>query len=143
METWRALDRLLSRLPAALEDQLERDADLSFMEYYVMAGLSDQPDHRVRISTLAELAHCELSRLSHLISRLERRGFVRRAPDPADGRFTLAILSEAGLAYLTAAAPEHVATVRRLVFDGLSGSQQHALREVAGAIVERLDESGA
>jgi DNA-binding MarR family transcriptional regulator len=143
MATWRALDSLLSRLPALLEEQLERDADLSYMEYYVLAGLSDQPDHRIRISSLAELARCELSRLSHLISRLERRGLVRREPDPADGRFTLAILTDAGHDHLVTAAPDHVATVRRLVFAGLTRAQQHSLRDAAAAIVTRLDEPEA
>lgn len=142
MTTWRALDRLLSRLPAALEDQLERESDLSFMEYYVLAGLSDQPGHAIRISRLAELAHCELSRLSHLIRRLERRGLVRREPDPTDGRSTLAILTTSGHEYLRAAAPAHVANVRHLVFGALSPAEQHALRDTAAKVVARLDELG-
>lgn len=143
MVTWRVLDSLLNRLPAALEDQLERDSDFSYMEYYVLAGLSDQPEGSIRISRLAELAHCELSRLSHLISRLERRGLVRREPDPEDGRYTLAVLTEVGSEHLVAAAPQHVAHVRRLVFDALAPAEQHALREVSGKILARLDESGA
>jgi DNA-binding MarR family transcriptional regulator len=142
MATWRALDRLLTRLPGALEAQLEQDAELSLMEYYVLAGLSDQPDGSIRISRLAELAHCELSRLSRLISRHERRGLVRREPDPDDGRSTLAILTEAGRQHLAAAAPPHVALVRRLVFDALDRDEQHALRAAADAIVARADEAG-
>lgn len=141
MATWRAVDRLLTRLPAALEAQLERDAGLSLMEYYVLAGLSDQPGGAIRISRLAELAHCELSRLSRLISRHERRGLVRREPDPDDGRSTLAILTEAGRRHLTAAAPPHVALVRQLIFDSLDPSDQHALRATADAIVARIDET--
>jgi DNA-binding MarR family transcriptional regulator len=143
MATWRALDRLLIRLPAALEAQLQRDAGLSLMEYDVLAGLSDQPDGAIRISRLAELTHCELSRMSHLISRLERRDLVRRAPDPTDGRFTLAILTAPGTAHLAAAAPAHVAHVRRLIFDALDRDSQHALRELSDTLVERLDEPGA
>ncbi|GAA5148276.1 MarR family transcriptional regulator [Nocardioides marinquilinus] len=142
MATWRALDSLLNRLPAALERQLERDADLSLMEYYVLAGLSDQPGHAVRISRLAELAHCELSRLSHLISRLQRRGLVRREPDPEDGRFTLAVLSKAGHRHLEDAAPDHVAHVRRVVLDPLDDAEQQALRRAVEKVVARLDELG-
>jgi DNA-binding MarR family transcriptional regulator len=140
MATWRALDSLLNRLPAALERRLEREAGLSLMEYYVLAGLSDQPGHAVRISRLAELAHCELSRLSHLISRLQRRGLVRREPDPEDGRFTLAVLSEAGHRHLVDAAPDHVAHVRSVVLDPLSAEEQQALRRAVTKIVDRLDE---
>lgn len=143
MATWRSVDRLLTRLPAALEAQLERDSDLSLMEYYVLAGLSDQPDGAIRISRLAELTRCELSRLSHLISRQERRGLVRREPDPADRRSTLAVLTDAGRQCLAAAAPAHVAQVRRLIFDVLAPDEQRALRAGADAIVARIDDAGA
>lgn len=142
MVTWRVLDSLLCRLPAALEAQLEHDSDVSYLEYYVLAGLSDQPENSIRISELAELAHCELSRLSHLITRLERRGLVRRESDPSDGRYTLAILTEAGSRHLEAAAPRHVAHVRRLIFDALAPAEQHALRDVGSKILARVDESG-
>lgn len=130
---------LLARLPTELGQQLQCDSNLSFVEYYVLAGLSDQPDHTMRMSPLAALANAELSRLSHLIGRLEKRGLVRREPDPTDGRFTNAILTEEGLAALVDAAPAHVATVRRLVFDPLDEQTQHALRAAARAIVGGMD----
>lgn len=141
LETWHAVNLLLARLPAVLGEQLQRDSHLSFVEYYVLAGLSDQPDRTIRMSNLAALANSELSRLSHLIRRLERRGFVRREPDPSDGRFTRAILTPDGFAHLEEAAPGHVAQVRHAVFDVLDTDQQHALRTVAREIVNRLGES--
>lgn len=140
LETWIAFNHLLARLPAALGSQLQCDADLSYVEYYVLAGLSDQPDHTLRLSTLAVLANSELSRLSHLITRLERRGFVRREPDNNDGRFTNAVLTEEGHAHLVDAAPGHVEKVRYLVFDVLDRDSQHALRDAAKAIVAHLDD---
>jgi DNA-binding MarR family transcriptional regulator len=140
LETWHALNLLIARLPAVLGEQLQRDSGLSLVEYYVLAGLSDQPDRTIRMSTLAALANSELSRLSHLIRRLERRGLVRREPDPTDGRFTHAILTDEGLAHLEVAAPGHVAHVRQLVFDVLDPQQQHDLRTVARQIVDHLDE---
>lgn len=140
MATWRALDRLLNRLPTALERQLSRDSGLSYLEYYVLVGLSEQAGWTARISELAALAHCELSRLSHLISRLDRRGLVRREPDPTNGRYTLAVLTPAGHDHLVAAAPAHVARVRALVLDPLSVEEQEALRAMADRIVDRLDE---
>jgi len=76
----------------------------------VLAGLSDQPDHTMRISELAGFTNAELSRLSHLITRLQKRGYVGREPDPNDGRYTNAVLTDAGYNHL-AAAPGHVATV--------------------------------
>ncbi|WP_344002150.1 MarR family winged helix-turn-helix transcriptional regulator [Nocardioides lentus] len=140
--TWRAVDALVRRLPAALETQLTRDSGLSLTEYYVLAGLADQPGHSVRMSRLAELAHCELSRLSHLVKRLERRGWARREPDREDRRYTRAVLTEAGHAHLVAAAPAHVARVRRVLLEALTVAEQTALREAASAVVGRLDDLG-
>jgi DNA-binding MarR family transcriptional regulator len=140
LETWHALNLLLARLPTALGNQLQCDSELSFVEYYVLAGLSDQPDHTIRMSSLAVLANSELSRLSHLISRLERRGFVRREPDPTDGRFTNAVLTSRGHAYVVDAAPGHVEQVRHLVFDALGRAEQHALRDAARKIIAQLDD---
>ncbi|MCL2455688.1 MAG: MarR family transcriptional regulator [Micrococcales bacterium] len=138
METWRALHLMLDRLPVALGDQLQSDSGLSLVEYYVLAMLSDAPEHTLRMSRLASLANAELSRLSHLMARLEKRGLVRRAPDPSDGRFTNAMLTDVGYAYLVRAAPGHVASVRRFVLDTLAPDAQHALRSAARAITDAL-----
>ena len=140
LDTWHALSLLLAKLPTALGSQLQCDSDLSFVEYYVLASLSDQPSHTMRMSRLAVLANSELSRLSHLMSRMEKRGFVRREPDPSDGRFTNAILTEVGYAHLVEAAPRHVEEVRRLVFQGLNNDEQHALRDAARKITAQLDD---
>ncbi|MGX5183572.1 MarR family winged helix-turn-helix transcriptional regulator [Streptomyces avermitilis] len=138
-ETWQQFAMLLHRLPLALGAQLQQDADLSYIEYYVLAGLSDQPGHRMRMSDLAVLANSEQSRLSHMISRLERRGFVRREPDPTNGRYTHAILTDAGHAHLVEAAPGHVTRVRNLVFDVLDPAELDNLRTAAKKISERID----
>ena len=140
LDTWHALNLLMAKLPTALGSQVQCDSDLSFVEYYVLASLSDQPDHTMRMSRLAVLANSELSRLSHLMSRLEKRGLVRRQPDPTDGRFTNAVLTEVGKAHLVEAAPRHVEEVRRLVFDPLSTTEQHALRHAARRITAQLDD---
>jgi DNA-binding MarR family transcriptional regulator len=139
LDTWKAFTLMLARLPTALEGQLQCDARLSYVEYYVLAGLSDQPDHTMRMSQLAVLANAELSRLSHLIGRLERRGFVRREVDPTDRRYTNAILTDAGYAHLVAAAPGHVARVRELVVDALDEDALRELGVIAKRIADRID----
>lgn len=138
LRTWQLLHLVVTTLPGKLGGQLQRDSDLSFLEYYVLAGLSDQPDRTMRLSRLAILANSELSRLSHLIRRLEQRGLVRREPDPTDGRFTNAILTPAGQKVLVAAAPAHVAQVRELVFDGLEDDEQRVLRSALEKMVGKL-----
>jgi DNA-binding MarR family transcriptional regulator len=125
----------------ALECQLERDADLSFIEYHALARLSEDPAHRLRMSELAAVTNASLSRLSHLIKRLESSGFVRREPDATDGRFTVAILTGAGYAKLVASAPAHVACVRQLVIDEFSAAELAQLRALCERIVARVDAS--
>jgi DNA-binding MarR family transcriptional regulator len=135
---WRALAKVIVTLPWALECQLQRDAGLSFLEYYVLARLSEEPDHTLRMSILAELTHASLSRLSHLAKRLEVRGLVRREPDPTDGRFTHAILTEAGYAKLVASAPAHVATVRALVMDAFSTDELQQFHSALRRLLSRI-----
>lgn len=138
LQTWQLLSLVLATLPGTLGSQLQRDSDLSFLEYYVLAGLADQPDHTMRLSRLAVLTNSELSRLSHLMRRLEKRELVRREPDPTDGRFTNAILTPAGHAVLVEAAPAHVAQVRKLVFDVLDDKEQQVLQKALRKIVDQV-----
>src|SRR3984885_4823838 len=84
LSSWLSVVRLLTRLPWAMDAQLQRDADLSMIEYMTMARLANSPEWTRRMSDLAELTSSSLSRLSHLIKRLESRGYVRREADPAD-----------------------------------------------------------
>src|SRR5690242_2950386 len=112
LKAWLALLSVLVRLPAALDAQLQRDAGMNNFEYMLLAGLSEAPERRLRMSLLAALTEGSLPRLSQAIGRLEKRGWVRRTPDPDDGRYTLAILTDEGLEKVTATAPGHVAEVR-------------------------------
>jgi DNA-binding MarR family transcriptional regulator len=136
---WFALMGLLLRLPTALDAQLQRDAGISNFEYQVMAGLSDQPDRTMRISELAALSGGSLPRMSQVIARLEKRGWVRRTPDPADGRYTLAILTEEGWSKVSRTAPGHVENVRRLIFDPLTKAQPRQLTDIARRILRATD----
>jgi DNA-binding MarR family transcriptional regulator len=140
-ESWRAFSGMMHKLRWALECQLQQDAGLSFIEYHALARLSEIPGNIMRMSELAEVTNASLSRLSHLIKRLEARGLVRREPDPADGRYTNAILTEAGLRLLTASAPAHVEEVRELVIDALSPDQLRHLRTASEQILQRIEPS--
>lgn len=134
METWHALAGLMIRLPSALDAQLQRDEGLSHVEYLVMAILSQTEERTLRMSELAGYAGSSLSRLSHLVKRLEKSGWVRRTPDPVDGRYTLAILTDAGHDKVVESAPGHADAVRRYVFDALSKTQQRQLRDIGRRI---------
>ncbi|MDH6108638.1 DNA-binding MarR family transcriptional regulator [Kitasatospora sp. MAP12-15] len=139
LASWMSVVRLITRLPWAIDAQLVRDADLSMVEYMTLAMLSEAPQRTLRMSVLAEHTSSSLSRLSHLVKRLERRGYVRREPDAVDGRFTNAILLPAGMSKLESAAPGHVAYVRHLVVDNLSGERLRRLGQDAERILGRVD----
>src|SRR5580692_5080862 len=141
LDAWLSLVRLFMWLPWSIDQQLQRDSNLSMVEYQVLAMLSRSPQQTMRMSSLAEVTNASLSRLSHLIKRLEARGLVRREPDPADGRFTNAILTDPGFQTLAEAAPGHVAHVRSLVIDILSPEQLRRLGQAADRIMSRIDTS--
>jgi DNA-binding MarR family transcriptional regulator len=91
------------------------------------------------MSELAIYANGSLSRLSRAVARLERRGWVTRKPDPADGRYTLAALTSNGRTVVVKAAPGHVEAVNRLVFDVLTTAQARQLRVIADRILNAID----
>jgi len=138
-QAWRTVAKALVTLPAALDAQLRRDAGISHFEYEVLALLSEAPGRTLRMSALAMWAGSSLPRLSQVVARLEQPGWVRRTPDPADGRYTLATLTGQGQAKVTQAAPGHVREVRRLVFDPLTKAQSRQLREIGRRIIRPID----
>src|SRR6476620_9037388 len=141
LESWLSAVRLLTWLPWSIDQQLQRDSNLGMVEYQVLAMLSESPDRTRRMSSLADVTNASLSRLSRVVSRLEKRSLVRREPDPTDGRFTNAILTDTGFHTLVDAAPGHVRHVRSLVIDVLSPEQLRRLGLAADRIMSRIDTS--
>lgn len=135
---WRKLVALITRLPAALDTQLQRDSALTHFDYSVLAELSEAPGRRLRLSELAQLSNASLSRLSHVVTKLENAGWVRRQSVPGT-RGSYAVLTDAGMTKLVEAAPGHVATVQALVFRGLNDEQVAALTELGTALLGQLD----
>ncbi|GIF12611.1 MarR family winged helix-turn-helix transcriptional regulator [Actinoplanes teichomyceticus] len=134
--TWRRLVEVLVKVPAALEAQLQRDAGLTHMGYLVLMTLSERPDRRLPMSHLARRACASLSRLSHVVSRLEQHGWVRRERDRTDGRVQIAVLTEEGHAKVVATAPGHAEAVQQLIFDRLTAAQVRQLNRLTGALLD-------
>jgi DNA-binding MarR family transcriptional regulator len=138
---WLRLAGVMLKLSPALDSQLQRDSDLTHFDYLCLAMLSESDDRTLRMSDLAARVNASLSRLSHVVTKLERRGWVARAPSPHSRRVTLASLTEEGWQVLVKAAPGHVETVRSLVFEGLSPEDVAALERIAGHVVSRIEAS--
>jgi DNA-binding MarR family transcriptional regulator len=139
---WVALAGMLIELPAALDAQLQRDAGISHFEYQVLAMLSMEPGRTLRMSRLAALASGSLTRLSRVVDRLDKRGWVCRQPDPTDGRSTLAVLTDAGWEKVVETAPGHVAEVRRLIFDQLTRGQVRQLQAIGKRVLRAIGTEG-
>ena len=138
-QLWRRWLRLNALLPGALHRELQADAGLSLPDFDVLVQLTDSPEGRVRVSDLARGLHWERSRVSHHITRMERRGLVRREECRDDGRGAWVVLTEQGRAVIEQAAPAHVATVRRLVFDALTAQEAEVMAEVIEKVLARLE----
>ncbi|MFJ9637983.1 MarR family winged helix-turn-helix transcriptional regulator [Streptomyces sp. NPDC101178] len=129
--TWTGLISLVLLLPGKLESPLREEHGITLFEYLVLSHLSEAPRRRLRMGELAFLASGSLSRLSNVIKRCEQRGWVVRSPDPADGRYTLAELTDTGFEIVDQAAPTHLRAVRGIVLDSLSTADQKALARIA------------
>jgi DNA-binding MarR family transcriptional regulator len=136
---WVAASQLLD---SALDQQLRRDSGISHATYGVMAALSSRPDRTMRMADMAQMTNSSQSRLSHAVERMETAGWVRRARNPDNNREVLATLTDAGFDVLSAAAPAHASTVRRLLFDRLEPDQVDVLVEITTIILGALAEDG-
>lgn len=137
---WRTYLRMSSLLPAQLNRQLQRDSGLTLPEYEVLVQLSEAPGQQLRPFQICDALNWEQSRLSHQLTRMERRGLVARQECEADGRGAFVVLTEAGADSIRTAAPGHVAAVRRLMFERLTEDQRAAFEQACAAVVDALTE---
>ncbi|MET0425158.1 MAG: MarR family transcriptional regulator [Actinoplanes sp.] len=132
---WRRFVEVLIKVPAALETQLQRDAGLTHMGWIVLSNLSERDDRRLPMSHLAKRCSASLSRLSHVVARLEAKGWVRRERDAADGRVQIAVLTDEGFDKVAETAPGHAEAVQQLIFDRLSPAQVRQLTKTAETLL--------
>jgi DNA-binding MarR family transcriptional regulator len=136
---WRGLVQMTSRLDARLNRELQQSSGLSLADYDVLVLLTETPDGRLRVFEIADDLRWEQSRLSHHLGRMQGRGLVTREECTTDRRGAFVVLTAAGRDAIEKAAPAHVATVRKLVFDGLSKEQVAVLESTVTEVLSRLD----
>jgi DNA-binding MarR family transcriptional regulator len=120
MAFWLSYLRGQKRLQDALDRDLRDRAGIEIDDYEVLALLSEQPDHRLRMSVLADTVIMARSRLTYRVDRLEQAGLVRREACPGDRRGQFAVLTDEGWALTQRAAPIHLASVRHHLLDQLA-----------------------
>lgn len=135
---WRAFLEANQLLFERLDRELQRDGAMPHTYYEVLVRLSEADGRRLRMSTLADRSQSSRSRLSHAVRRLEEAGWVRREACPTDARGAEAVLTDEGFDALEAAAPGHVETVRRHLFDRLTPEQVAQLGEISNVLRHHL-----
>ena len=138
-QAWAALVGMLMRLPQALGKQLRRDANISHFEFSVLTVLSNSPDQTMTMSKLAGTVDGSLSRLSQVVTRMEKKEWVARVPDAQDRRTTWVQLRPRGRELVDCLAPAHVAVVRQLVIDPLTRAQLRQLAKIGNRIMQAAD----
>ncbi|MEU8233955.1 MarR family transcriptional regulator [Actinoplanes sp. NPDC048967] len=135
---WRAFVESSWALHNRLEDDLRAGTGLSMADYHVLVVLSEAPEHRLRMGELAGRLVFSPSRCTYQITTMVKRGLVRKQSCSDDGRGQEAVLTDAGLAALTAAAPLHLATVRETFIDDLDDAELATITRVFGRLGPRL-----
>lgn len=135
---WRQWLAAAKGLEMALGAQMQADSSLSMPDYEVLVVLSEAEDERMRMTALADLMGWERSRLSHHLTRMDKRGLIERLSCPTDARGQFVHLTNLGRDRIKRAAPGHVAAVRRHVFNTLTPDQQAALDTITVKIVGTL-----
>lgn len=140
MRVWRRWLRAQTEIPAALGRALGQDSTLSMQDYETLVHLVEADRGRLRISALANTMHWERSRLSHHLRRMEQRGLVGKENCSDDGRGSYVVITEEGRGALTAAAPGHLAAVRRIFLDGASEQELEVLDVFLSRVLDRAGE---
>jgi DNA-binding MarR family transcriptional regulator len=142
LASWLKLAGVMLRLGTALDSQLQRDSQLTHFDYLCLAMLSEYDGHTARMSELAARTNSSLSRLSHVVTKLEKRGLVHRSPCAESKRVTMVTMTQDGYRLLVDAAPGHVETVRELVYDGLGPDDVEALHRLMDHVLSNIEASG-
>lgn len=140
-QMWRRWLHVTSRLPGAIGAQLQADSGLSQADFAVLVQLSEAPQERSRIAELADTLQWERSRLSHQLTRMEKRGLIRREECAQDGRGAFAVLTTDGRERIEQAAPGHARLVRGLFFDDIPPEDLAAFDRVLGRLTTRIEDA--
>jgi MarR family transcriptional regulator, 2-MHQ and catechol-resistance regulon repressor len=119
-----------SALTRELNAALVASHGLTLNDYGCLLLLSRAGDEGMRRIDLANELQLSPSGITRLLDRLEEQGYVGKGECKEDARVSYAILTDAGLAKIKAAWPEHVDAVERRVAAVLSEDEIHTLREL-------------
>jgi len=139
---WIQVVRLVAVLPGSLDTQLQRVSGVNSAEFYVLLHVSNSPDRTLQVTDIANASNMSLSRLSHLVARLEAKGLATRAPSAANGRrVTLVTVTNAGAALVEVALPRHLEYLRKTAFSLLAPGDLEKLGALSRHVVDGIARS--
>ncbi len=142
-DAWRAYLDMNAKLTARLNREMQEQSGISIADFSVLVQLSEHLDARMRVLELARALGWEKSRLSHQLTRMQQRGLVERSNCNEDRRGAWIVLTDRGRSTVEEAAPRHVESVRRYLFDELNPEQVEALGQIARTVVGLVDSACA
>jgi len=140
---WQGYLHMNQDLYAFLEQQLARESGLSAADYRVLHPLSEAPGGLLRARDLGTEIGWDRSRLSHHLTRMEKRGLVAREECAEDARGLMVRLTKAGRRAIEEAAPGHADAVQRYFFDLLSKAEIDTLAAVFDRVLGHLQHKSA
>jgi len=128
-QLWRLMLAGFTKISRTIDDRLQAGGDISSPEFSVLVALSEAQDHTLRLRELCEELGWDRSRASHQVTRMKKRSLLTKKKCPGDARGVLVILTDQGMSHLEEAVPDHVETVRRLIFDHLDADRADKISE--------------
>lgn len=138
----RVVDRILisARYLERLTGALAAPQDIALSDYEILARLFwVGPPHRLRPSQLATGTMAPATTVTSRLDRLERRGLIRRVPDPTDRRSLAAELTDTGRA-LFIRIVEQQARAEREIFGQLPEDDLDTLADLLRQVMVLLED---
>ena len=135
-ELWRLLLGAVRKINRGMDETLKAGGEVSASEFAVLVALSEAPEQHLRLHELCTQLEWDRSRASHQVTRMEKRGLLYKEPDAVDARGINVCVTHVGLEHLRRAAPEHVESVRHMVFDHLQPEDVPALRRFFNGVLQ-------
>jgi DNA-binding MarR family transcriptional regulator len=132
-----SLMEAVSLLQHQVEQQLRTEADLSYVQFQLLARLAEAR-RELTMTQLADGVVYSRSGLTYQAGLLEKAGLITRLPSPEDERATLVTITDDGLALLDRILPGHVEVVSRLLFDPLSDEDLDQLGDIMTRVRDHM-----
>ncbi|MFH0411792.1 MarR family winged helix-turn-helix transcriptional regulator [Corynebacterium sp. L4756] len=135
-ELWQLILAAIRKLDRGMENTLQYGGELTMPEFSVLATLSDADNKEMRLRELCNILSWDRSRTSHQVTRMERRGLLSKCKSEGDARGVMVSMTDEGMRRMEASAPDHVESVRRLVFDHLKEEDVPSLKRFLEGILK-------